>query len=258
MKKAFLYLLLLAICFSIKAQPVNYTVANAHSHNDYEQPVLFWSAYNAAFGSVEADIFLVGGNLFVAHDVKELSNHRSLTGLYLEPLISNLVKNNGYPYADTSKHLQMLIDIKSDSIHTLEALIETLRKYDVIMNSHHLQWVITGNRPDQSLFTSYPPFISFDGVLDRTYSAAALTKIDMLSDEWRKYASWYGLGELSVRDLQKLKDGISKAHTLQKPVRFWGAPDSKNAWHQLMQLKVDYINTDHIAELAAYLSVAAN
>jgi alkaline phosphatase len=39
------------------------TVSNAHSHNDYEQPIPFRMAYQAGFGSVEADIF--GGWDFV-------------------------------------------------------------------------------------------------------------------------------------------------------------------------------------------------
>ena len=39
---------------------------------------------------------------------------------------------------------------------------------------------------------------------------------------------------------------------LHKPVRFWDAPDNANAWKQLEQLGVEYINTDHIRELAAF------
>jgi hypothetical protein len=37
-----------------------YTVANTHSHNDYEQHTLFWMAWQAQFGSIEADIFWNG------------------------------------------------------------------------------------------------------------------------------------------------------------------------------------------------------
>ncbi len=42
---------------------LRYTIANTHSHNDYEQPIPFWTAYNAQFGSIEADVFLVDGRL---------------------------------------------------------------------------------------------------------------------------------------------------------------------------------------------------
>jgi len=257
MNKRLLFLCM-AVSFFAKAQPVTYSVSNAHSHNDYVNPVPFWIAYNEGFGSIEADIFLVDGTLLVAHEEKELTTKRSLLGLYLNPLIECLTKHKGYPFTDTSKQLQMLIDIKTDSIATLQALIETIRKYAVLMNSHKLTWVITGRRPEPPLFVSYPSFISFDGILDKEYSAGALTKIAMLSDDGRKYTKWDGTAKIPPVDLQKLQAVVTKAHNLHKPVRFWAAPDTMGAWGQFMQLKVDYINTDHIHELAAYIFLKSN
>ncbi|MES1249631.1 MAG: alkaline phosphatase, partial [Chitinophaga rupis] len=70
-KGSIIVLLALAIC-SLQAQPLRYTVSNAHSHNDYEQKIPFWLAYNEGFGSIEADIFLRGDSLVVAHSTKEL------------------------------------------------------------------------------------------------------------------------------------------------------------------------------------------
>lgn len=253
--KQILTIIFFAAVMNATAQPPRYTVSNAHSHNDYEQKDPFWLAYNAGFGSIEADIFLIGGTLMVAHDMKELmANKRPLNTLYLEPLISCLIKNNGYPYADTTRHLQMLIDIKTDSIRTLDALINTLRNYDVIMNSKHLHWVITGNRPDPSLFPSYPSFITFDGVLSKQYTQEELSKIAMLSDDWRKYTGWFGTGELPKTDLKKIQAAVKKSKKLQKPVRFWGAPDTQNFWKMLMKWKAGFINTDHIPDLKEYLS----
>ena len=253
--KQVLIILLIAAALTAIAQPPRYTVSNAHSHNDYEQKDPFWAAYNAGFGSIEADIFLVDGSLMVAHDTRELmANKRTLESLYLEPLISCLMKNKGYPYADSTRELQMLIDIKSDSIHTLDALVHTLRSYEVIMNSKHLHWVITGNRPDPSLFTTYPSFISFDGVLSKQYTQDELSKIAMLSDEWRKYTGWFGTGELPKTDLKKIEAAVKKSNKLQKPVRFWGAPDTKTFWGMLMKWKAGFINTDHIPDLSDYLS----
>lgn len=39
-------------------QPNLYSTINAHSHNDYENPIPFHTAYDNTFGSIEADIFL--------------------------------------------------------------------------------------------------------------------------------------------------------------------------------------------------------
>ncbi len=75
----------------------------------------------------------------------------------------------------------------------------------------------------------------------------------MLSDDFRNYSPWNGNNLIPEKDKSILETAISKAHQLHKPVRFWDAPDNQNAWAQFMQLKVDFINTDHIDELAVFL-----
>ena len=76
----------------------------------------------------------------------------------------------------------------------------------------------------------------------------------MLSDNFRNYSSWNGSGTLDEKDWQRLTNAIQKAHTLKKKIRFWNAPDNANAWETFMRLRVDYINTDHIKELATFLN----
>ena len=41
---------------------------------------------------------------------------------------------------------------------------------------------------------------------------------------------------------------------LKKKIRFWNSPDDINAWNTFMNMKIDFINTDHIRELADYLN----
>src|SRR5689334_12084168 len=81
-----------------------------HSHNDYEQPFPFHTAYHYQFESIEADIFLINGQLLVAHTEKELEPERTLSKLYLRPVDSILKKNNGLIYPGSNKKLQLLID----------------------------------------------------------------------------------------------------------------------------------------------------
>ena len=95
----FLYASIFLLC----SQPLTYTTSNAHSHNDYEQKVPFLTAYNAEFGSIEADIFLQNDSLYIAHDTEELKVHRTLREYYLE-LLEKLVKQNGgHPYKECLK-----------------------------------------------------------------------------------------------------------------------------------------------------------
>jgi alkaline phosphatase len=250
--KFFLFLLFLINTIQLFAQPKKYTTANAHSHNDYEQANPFYEAWENGFGSIEADIFLQYDKLLVAHEQKELNNTRTLQSLYLDPLKKVIEKNDGFPYADKNKQLQLLVDVKTDSIKTLNKLVEILKNYPSIINCNKIKITISGNRPSAEKFITYPSYIYFDGVLSKDYSAKALSKIVMLSDDFKSYSLWNGNDSILKNDWQILEMAIVKAHQLKKKVRFWDAPDNENSWQIFMRVKVDYINTDHIKELAQF------
>ncbi|THU39672.1 alkaline phosphatase [Niastella caeni] len=252
MNKLFLFVsFFIATCsFS---QPISYTVANAHSHNDYEQPVPLFTAYNEGFGSIEADLFWHNNELLVAHTKNELALHRTLEELYLKPIQAFIEKSNGHIYADSSRRLQLMIDIKTEAVTTLNKLVELLQKYPLLTQCSSLQIAISGNRPDSTTYTSYPAFINFDGEIQKEYPAAALSRIVMMSGDLKSYTGWNGKGIIPAPQRDTLQRLISRAHGLNKPVRFWGAPDFINAWYQLIHLQVDYINTDSIKAIADFL-----
>jgi alkaline phosphatase len=252
--KNILFPLLLLTGSAALAQPTSYTTSNAHSHNDYEQRSPLTTAYNEKFGSIEADIFWRNGELLVAHTEKELATkHRTLEDLYLKPLQAYIEKNKGYIYADTTRQLQFMIDLKTNGDTTLGTLVELLKKYPALTNCTKLKIAISGNRPDVSTWTSYPSFIWFDGELQKEYPAGALARIVMLSSDFKQYTKWNGKGGLPAAQRDTMQLDIARAHTLGKTVRFWGAPDNKNTWRQLMGLKVDYINTDKIKALSDFM-----
>ncbi|MBS1746247.1 MAG: phosphatidylinositol-specific phospholipase C/glycerophosphodiester phosphodiesterase family protein [Bacteroidetes bacterium] len=235
------------------AQPVKYTTSNAHSHNDYEQTNPLYEAFDNGFGSIEADIFLQDTFLMVGHELKELNKNRTLQSLYLNPLQSAIKNNHGYPYSDKHKQLQLMIDIKTNAIATLDTLIHLLQQYPEIIYCKAVLITISGNRPSPASFKLYPAYIHFDGVLSTSYTGEALEKIVMLSDDFKKYSLWDGSGSLPQQDRQTLVDLINKAHRFKKKIRFWDAPDNANAWKTFMDLKVDFINTDHIQQLSSFI-----
>jgi len=254
-----LFLFLLFFCtLRVFSQPSNYTTANAHSHNDYEKPVPFREAYDQQFGSIEADIFLQDGKLIVAHQEDQLAAGRTLESLYLDPLAKCIEKNNGTVYRDKTRQLQLLVDIKTGSVPTLNKLIEILGRYPALVSASSLKIVISGNRPAAEDFKNYPAYIYFDGELSVTYPEEALPKIEMLSDNFKKYSSWNGKGILPEADRARVEAAIKKGHDLKKKVRFWNAPDIINAWYGFMELSVDYINTDHIEAMGTFLHQLAN
>lgn len=233
---------------------LNYNVGNAHSHNDYMQEIPFWQAYYANFGSIEADVFLVKEKLWVAHTEKELSPDRTLESLYLDNISKQIKLNKGNIYPDANKKLQLLIDIKQDYKTSLAALVNTLKKYPEITGNSGIKIVITGGRPQPEDFKSYPSYLYFDGDLDKNYSADQLKRIGMFSADLPGLVKWNGKGIPRDEETAKIKSAVDKAHAQQKPVRFYGAPDFPNAWVNLMDLGVDYINTDHIPDLKKFMN----
>jgi alkaline phosphatase len=256
-KKGYIYVWLIALLIAAlgtNAQQRKYSTANAHSHNDYQQRIPFHNAWNHRFGSIEADIYLYKGKLVVAHDSSQLARQWSLDSLYLRPLQKCIENNKGNVYADPDRSLQLMIDIKSEAVSTLDLLTQMLRTYPSLIRAASLKIVISGSRPAASQFASYPSWILFDGELRKEYQPQELAKIEMLSDNFARYSSWKGKGEIPEKDKQALQQQIDKAHQLGKKIRFWNAPDVPEAWNFFMQMGVDYINTDHIDGLGEYLN----
>ena len=222
-----------------------YTQGNAHSHNDYEQRNPFHLAYNEQFGSIEADVHLVGGKLLVGHDNKNLTEQRSLENLYLIPLVQ---------YNDKQRKLQLLIDIKTEAVSTLDALIKILQRYPFITKNPLIKIVVSGNRPEENNYAKYPGYIWFDGRLNKSYTSEQLKKIALLSDNYNNFTAGNGSIPIRPADLERITLAVKKAHDLQKPIRLWASPDFPEAWEALISLGIDYINTDNINGLSDYLT----
>ncbi|MDQ4139960.1 MAG: phosphatidylinositol-specific phospholipase C/glycerophosphodiester phosphodiesterase family protein [Bacteroidota bacterium] len=249
---------LLVICFflfnwsNLKAQN-SYTSANVHAHNDYQQPQPFFNAISRQVGSIEADVFLKDGELYVAHEAKEISKDRTLETLYLKPLQAQIRKNKGSVYADLKVKLQFLIDFKTEGNTTLPALVQKLVNYPEIINNPTIQLVISGNRPHPSTWEKFPGYIYFDGTPGENYTAEQLNRVALFSANFRNYSKWDGTGSLEKADEIKLQQAIEKAHGLNKKWRFWATPDNVNAWKTMMQVGVDYIGTDDVNGITTFL-----
>ena len=219
------FLLILGCLFltNVIAQPKHYTTANAHSHNDYEQSKPFVSAYTEHFGSIEADVFSVPGSdvLLVGHELVHIqTNPRTLDSLYLLPIANALKRNKGYPYADASRHLQLMIDIKTGAAETLAKLIKSLEKYPAITRNSNVHIVISGNKPSVNNLDTFPSYIKFDGNLTEIYSEQQLKYIGMISSSFGTYSKWNGTGEFPDTDRTRLQADIDRAHAAGKKYGF--------------------------------------
>ncbi|MEU6026906.1 phosphatidylinositol-specific phospholipase C/glycerophosphodiester phosphodiesterase family protein [Streptomyces tauricus] len=241
----------------------------AHAHNDYLHPRPLFDALDHRFGSVEADIFLVDGQLLVAHDPVELDPARTLESLYLKPLAARAKANRGSVYRGYRKPLQLLIDIKTEGSATYLELDRRLRRYRHLFTTYAhgrvhpgaVTAVISGDRAARVPMEAQTVRHAFyDGrLLDLLAPAPAPASfIPLISDNWTLNFTWQGVGTFPEVERQKLRGIILAAHSRGQKVRFWATPDlagpARDAvWSELLAADADYLNTDDLAGLEAFL-----
>jgi alkaline phosphatase len=233
------------------SQIKSYTVANAHSHNDYKNNIPFYRAYNKGFGSIEADVYAVNGKLMVAHEKKEITEDRSFQNLYLTPL-SEKIKLN------PKKDLRLLIEIKENYKAVLPLVIEELKPFAQYISSpghpNRLSIVMTGAVPPAAEMLNYPDWLTFDVDHLNGFTALQWQKIGLVSFPLDRFVRWNGKGVLNKKEIARVKAAIDGVHQAGKMIRFWGSPDTKSSWLALMRLGVDVIGTDKIEELGDFLN----
>ena len=225
-----------------------------HSHNDYFQKVPFWNAFANGLSSIEVDVFLEKDTLFVAHHKKEISKDRTIENLYLKQMQQVISLEMG-----DQDIIQLLVDVKTEAEPTLRVLMTTLERYPNLINSDRISIVISGNQPSLSKQLNYPNYINFDyQSLAPIQNPKIWDKIALISLDFKRFSEWNGKGRLTDADYKKVTTTIKKAHSYNKPFRFWGTPDSKTAWKVFSALGVDFINTDMPSKSTAYLETLSD
>lgn len=237
------------------AQPASlYTTAQAHSHNDYEQNIPFWTAYYAHFGSIEADVHVHRGTLYVAHDASAIDSSRTLDRLYIQPILQKVREHKGRIY-EQGDPLQLLIDLKTPAAQTLPLLVNALAAHPAVFGPNGpVQVVVSGNVPAPGQFGQYPDWLRFDGRPGVAYTPEQLRHIGLISQSFLTFSRWNGKGLVTKKEAQALRAFVAQGHQLGKKVRLWATPDNINTWKALINLGVDYLNTDQIGPLAAFLN----
>ncbi len=232
----------------------------AHAHNDYQHDRPLLDARARGFCSVEADIFLVNGELLVGHDRSELRPGRSLQKLYLEPL-RELARQHGgriYPHGPT---ITLLIDIKENGRQVYAALREVLAEYpqtlsrveDGASQERAVQVVISGDRPQAEITADAIRYAAIDGRLDDLDSDLPAHLLPLISDRWTLHFTWRGDGEFPPAEREKLHALVKQAHAAGRRVRFWATPENAEVWTELVTAGVDHINTDRLDDLRDFL-----
>lgn len=256
------YLFLIFVCFVAFCEgncaPL---ITNGFAHNDYEHTRPLLDALQLGFCAVEADVYLVNGQLLVGHDADKLSPERTLASLYLDPLAKRVRQNGGTVYAHPSEFL-LLIDIKSEAESTYQALKPLLTNYVAMltrfsgqtMESNAISIVLSGNRPINTVSNETRRWVAIDGRVSDLAGNPSIGLMPLVSDIWTRFSRWNGKGTIPEPDRQRLQEVVARAHAQKRKIRLWAAPDTPQAWSLQQQLGIDLINTDKLSEFSRHIT----
>jgi len=235
-------------------------LVRAHAHNDYRHARPLLDALDHGFCSVEADVYLVDGQLLVAHDLDKTRPERTLEALYLDPLRERVRANGGRVFRD-GPQFSLLIDIKSDAEATYAALHKVFESYAGLftrfegddLQEEPVLAVISGARPVATIAAQPLRYAAIDGRMPDLESDAPASLVPWISASWRDVFEWGGRGAMPEQERAKLDAIVAKAHAAGRRVRFWGLPWGGNVWPTLYEAGVDLINADNLPGLQRFL-----
>jgi hypothetical protein len=249
---------LLAGPASLTAQPTPLPSAYAHNDERHARPLL--DALDRGFCNVEADVWLLDGELLVGHDRGTLKKERTLRGLYLDPLRERIRQNGGSVFPNGPR-FTLFMDVKSNAELTYQTLRDVLKPYADILTvftptntvTNALTIILSGNRPTRTLAAELSRFAAIDGRLPDLDTNASPHLIPVVSDTWFAHFKWRGAGPRPDDERQKLRQYVQRAHQQGRCIRFWAAPDHPAGWREMQQAGVDLLNTDDLAGLQRFL-----
>jgi glycerophosphoryl diester phosphodiesterase len=98
----------------------------------------------------------------------------------------------------------------------------------------------------------HPRLAGYDGRLGDLKDANPLFT-PWISDNWQNHFQWRGEGPVPPADRKKLRQLVTQAHANNVQLRLWAIPDHSASWALMKAAGVDFINTDRLAELSAFL-----
>ncbi len=239
--------------------------------------------------SVEADVWLVNGELYVGHDVAALRKDRTFDSLYVQPLLrildqknpanefTTFFANQGYTERNgvfdtkTSSPVQVLVDVKTDGQKTWPFVVkalEPLRKKGYLsyynktasanaIQSRPITIIGTGNTPlNQLVDLDYRDYF-FDAPLVDLNATFTPTLSPLASTNFGKAINWNGKGPANETQVAIIGRLIDEAHNRGIQARFWNTPAwpiyaRNNVWKQLLEQSTDWLNADDLPAVSAF------
>ena len=251
MKHRIILLFISLLSYSLQAQTVHY---NAFSHNDYERTHPLFDALSFNFNCVEADLWLIDGELYVSHDTVAPNPDITFDKLYLLPLVERIKKNNGKVYPGSDRPFYLMVDCKTDGEAMYPVLKKKLEAYESLfchekdgkLQEAAILFYLSGRSPRKAIAAETNRFIFLDGTIDDLGKGIPAALMPVISDNYSKYINWKGDGEIPA---DKMREYIRQTHAEGKLFRWWGAPDKPLFKKLFIQEGVDLIGADDLKAL---------
>ncbi len=264
-----LLLLALALCAChpplalppVDAAPPMFDPSLKHAHNDYEHFRPLLDALDASFESVEADLWLDGNDIGVAHLGAPFRG--SLKKLYLDPLAARVAINNGSVHGD-GKPFFLWLELKDSRPGLQQVLARQLGEYYFLtrfddageIQRGAVTVVLLGNDASKLALVDRPaprPYTrdSWDFSND---DAPADGKWGYYSLNYGDFLQWDGRSPMPPSEREQLRNLVNGAHALRRPIRLYANPDTAAFWSEAKAAHVDFVNTDKLSRLSAEFS----
>jgi len=229
----------------------------AHSHNDYEQRRPLLDALALGYRSVEADILLRDGELWVSH--KGRSFLGTLRELYLDPLQAR-VDRLGSVGGDGESFL-LWLDLKSGEDELVLELRQLLARYPMLAR-------MDGGKMKRAAVTV---ILTGDENAKRAYTAGAGARYacrdsnELLEDEnrdplhlwyalsWPDWFFWDGEGRIPSTERNRLQALVDAVHRRGRRLRLYHLPEAESVWSEALDAGVDLLSTDDLQRLEQFL-----
>ncbi|HEY9225447.1 MAG TPA: hypothetical protein VIP11_02290 [Gemmatimonadaceae bacterium] len=239
----------------------------AYSHNDYTNPRPLQDALSLGYQGVEADVFLVDGELRLGHDRPAAERGAAFESEYLAPL-RELVMRCGPLTADGRPFL-LDVEVKEESRPAFDTLVALVARYPDLFSPRGgneaeggpgepiVDIVLVGWDP-QALADASPVRLGrqlrlqrADGrAVETTDPAVRLISLDYyqrMGRWWMKVTPWRRRSWLST--LRAVK-----AASPTRRIRAYHVPVDEGVYRDLLAAGVDLIGTQNITATARLLS----
>ncbi|KAK2733697.1 hypothetical protein FQN57_001977 [Myotisia sp. PD_48] len=250
-----------------------------HSHNDYWRDVPFYTALAAGCISIEADVWLYDDTLYVGHDQSSLTKKRTLSSLYIEPILEVLKKQNpksqfvtertknGVYDTSPGQTLYLFIDVKTSGREAWPHIVKALKplrdqgylttlKDNTTLTKGPVTVIGTGGTPLELVAPVANRDYFIDGPLadlkDKEEFTSLLSPIASTSFE-DTVGDFNADTEnpLNSTQLSAIREQIKTAKERGIGVRYWGTPGwpvrlRNELWRVLLKEGVTLLNADDL------------